>query len=148
MKRLLAIPIVVAALFSSAAFSQQTKTSVYLQSTTDDMVGKALAYEIRESIRKSSGLALADQDTDARFILRLVTIDPDKQSSPGMSTVYSAVYTMQTLHETPIEMYLTSSVGTCGRSRTESCARGLTATLDEESVKFRQLVRRYLEDKK
>lgn len=136
--------------FSSVAFAQQTpvKTSVYLQSTAEDRVGKTLSYEIREAIRRSAGLTLADQADDARFILRLVTIDPDNRDSPGISTVYSAVYTMQTLHDTPVEMYLSSSVGTCGRNRTESCARSLTAMVDEYAVDFRNLLRRVLEDKK
>lgn len=141
------LPLLVLFLAFGPAWAQQTpvKAAVYVQATAEDPVGRTLIYEVREAVRRSSGLALADRESDARFILRVVTIDPDSSTSPGISTVYSAVYTMQSLHEAPVEMYLTSTVGTCGSSRVESCARGMTATLDELVVEFRALLRNALD---
>lgn len=142
----LAALILLPAVFGHAAAQQAPlKAAVYVQGTAEDPVGRTLVYEVREAVRRSSGLALADRDSDARFILRIVTIDADKSSSPGISTVYSAVYTMRTLHETPVEMYLTNTVGSCGSSRVESCARRMTATLDEQAVEFRTLLRNVLD---
>lgn len=149
MKRhqILAVGIGLLAAYSPAITVAQSppRAAVYVQSAADDPVGRLLAYEIREAVRRSSGLSLADRETDARFILRLVTLDPDKERSPGISTVYSAVYTMHTLHDTPVEMYLDSYVGTCGSSRVESCGRRMTATLDEKASEFRALIRNMLD---
>lgn len=138
--------IVVAACWSIPAIAQQqARAAVYVQSSAEDPVGRLLAFEVREAVRRSSGLLLADRQADARFILRLVTLDPDRERSPGISTVYSAVYTMWTLHDAPVEMYLDSSVGTCGSSRVESCGRRMAATLDENASEFRAVIRNMLE---
>ena len=147
LKRILLLVLIVVAGHSVAVAQQQIRAAVYLQNNTDDPVGRLLAYEIREAIRRSAGLTLVDRDVDARFILRLVTIDPDRERSPGISTVYSAVYTVRTLHDTPIEMYLESSVGTCGSSRVESCGRRMAANLDEKATEFRALLRNALESR-
>lgn len=129
----------------AAAQQSSAKAPVYIQATAEDTVGKLLVYEVREVIRRSSGLALVDRDSDARFVLRVVTIDPDRSESPGLSTIYSAVYTVHTFHETPVEMYLTNVVGVCGSSRVESCARKMIATLDEQAVGLRTMLRNALD---
>ena len=127
------------------AQEQPARTSVYVQSTADDSIGRDLAYKIRETVRRSAGMTLADRANDARFILRLVTLDSDSKHSPGISTVYSAVYTMQTFHDSPVEMYLTSVVGTCGRSRVDSCARSITAEIDEQAINLRRMLKNMLD---
>ena len=145
LSRLAAFILLPAILGHAAAQEAPVKAAVYVQATAEDAVGRTLVYEVREAVRRSSGLALADRELDARFILRIVTIDPDSSRSPGISTVYSAVYTRRTLHETPVDMYLTNTVGTCGSSRVESCARRMTATLDEQAVEFRAMLRNVLD---
>ena len=120
---------------------QSGRAAVYVQSTSEDSVGRTLVYEIREAVRRSSGFTLVASSADARFVLRIVTLNPDNDSTRSVSTVYSAVYTLNTLHETPVEMYLTSVVGTCGTSRVANCARSLTATLDEQATLFQRILR-------
>lgn len=139
--RLMTIVLLPALIPHAAAQQASAKASVYVQATAEDAVGKLLVYEVREVVRRSSGLALVDHDSDARLILRVVTFDPNRSESPGLSTIYSAVYTVHTFHETPVEMYLTNVVGVCGSSRVESCARKMTATLDEQAVGLRTMLR-------
>ena len=135
------------ALLISPALGQEqpARASVYIHSSADDSIGRDLAYKIRETVRRSAGMTLADRANDARFILRLVTLDPDSKNSPGISTVYSAVYTMQTFHDSPVEMYLTNVVGTCGRSRVDFCARSITAEIDEQAINLRRMLKNVLE---
>jgi hypothetical protein len=116
--------------------------AVYLQNSSEDAVGRSLAYEIREALRRSTGFVLVDTEEDARLVLRLVTLDPDREQSPGLLTVFSAVYTARTYHEQPIEMYLTSSVGTCGRDRLSTCAQRRVAELDEWATQLRSMRRK------
>lgn len=132
-------------LVPAVAQEQQARVPVYVEASGDDLVGRDLAYQVRETIRLSAGLTLADRESDARFILRVVTLDPDSKDSAGLSTVYSAVYTMRTFHDFPVEMYKTSVVGTCGRNRVNSCARSITATLDEQAIDLRRMIRNVLE---
>lgn len=131
--------LVLTAIAATTASAQQA--GVYIDATSEDVVGKQLVFELREVIRRSASMTLADREQDARFILRLVTLDPDDGANARAMTVYSAVITMNTLHDTPIEMYLTNRVGTCGSRRTDSCAKRLAAALDEQAIAFRRLLR-------
>lgn len=131
---------------SCSTHAQQAQSAVYILATADDPVGRQIVYEMRELVRRSAGLRLADLASEARFTVRLVTLDPDENTaSSGISTVYSAVYTMRTLHETPVDMYLDNRVGTCGRNRVESCAKRMVAAIDEQAVQFRALLKSILE---
>jgi hypothetical protein len=136
----------IALLGAIQAFAQQVV--VYIDVTSSDPVGKQLTYELREAIRRSASMSLGDREADARFIMRLVTLDPNDGATAGVMTVYSAVITMMTMHKTPVEMYLDNRVGTCGMRRAEQCARRLVAALDEQVVDFRRIVRDAVEDRR
>ena len=120
------------------ASNANAQVSVWVNNSSDDAVGRQLAFELREGIRRSAAMELADRMQDGRLYIRLVTLDPDDE---GRRTVYSATLTMQTFHETPVEMYLTSLVGTCGRNRVAECSRGLMARVDEQATDLRRLLR-------
>lgn len=125
--------------------TRPAQAAVYVQSSGQDSIGQQLGYEVRETIRRSAGLVLADRSGDARLLLRLTTLDPDAANPPSVMTVYAAVFTVRTFHETPVEMYLTTVVGTCGTNRLEICARRLTAELDEQALDVRRQLRNALD---
>ncbi|HPB91811.1 MAG TPA: hypothetical protein PLD80_09920, partial [Rugosibacter sp.] len=94
---------------SSPAMAQM---KVYVQPSAQDAVGGRLAYAIKEGVRRSSGMSLADRDEDAALTVSIVTLDPDRNTQTSSTrTIYSVVWTVKTLHSTPIDMYLTNSVG-------------------------------------
>lgn len=134
---------------SALGVSGQTfaQTPVYLQATTPDAVGRQLVFELREALRRSAGMSLAERKQDALFYMRLVTLDPNNGSSAGYSTVYSAVITFQTFHTPPVEMYLTNYVGTCGQARISSCAQSLLAGVDAEAASVRAAIGELLDSK-
>jgi hypothetical protein len=134
---------------SALVVSSQTlaQTPVYLQATSPDSVGRQLVFELREALRRSAGLSLAERNQDALFYMRLVTLDPNNGSTAGYSTVYSAVITFKTFHTPPVEMYLTNYVGTCGQSRIASCAQSLLAGIDEEAASVRAAIGELLDSK-
>jgi len=141
---LTAYAVFLALLMCVLATKAHAQTAVYIQSTAPDIVGRQLVFELREAVRRSAALSLAEREQDARIYARIVTLDPDN-SGRGISTVYSAVITMQTFHETPVEMYLTSYVGSCGRLSVESCARSLLSDIDEVATNIRAMIRTMLD---
>lgn len=132
-------------LFLLAAGNAFSQVSIYVQATAKDSVGRQIVYELREGIRRSAAMDLADRAQDGRITIRIVTMDPD-DGSPGRQTVYSAVFTVQTFHSSPVEMYLTNYVGICGANRTASCAQGLVAIADEQATDLKGMLRDMAEE--
>ena len=126
----------------------QAQTAIYLETTVPDRVGRQLMFELREGLRRSAGLSLADRSQDARIHVRVVTLDPNEGASSGLMTVYSAVVTFRTFHDTPVDAYLTSYVGTCGSNRTSHCAQTLLAGIDEQASTMRAVLRNVLEQQR
>lgn len=125
-----------------ASFAQPAKVPVFVDALADDRVGKRLAYEVREGVRRSSSLSLTDIEDDAMYTLRLVTIDPEDPPR-GNSTVYSLVLTMRQREELmTIDAYIDNNVGVCGAQRVGSYAAGMVADLDEVAVRHRAVLRR------
>lgn len=130
--------LILAAFFiTSPQASAQSIGTVYVGATAKDSVGKQLIFATKEAIRRSAGLTLADTEDESRIQVHFVTIDPDSPER-GDRTIYSAVWTVKTLHATPVTMHLTHYVGLCGVSRVQSCAQDLLATTDEQMSKVRQ----------
>jgi len=128
MKHLIRLLLAGVIAYSSSALAQ---VNVYVDSTAPDSVGGRLSYRLKEGIRASAGMKLADTDAEALITARIVTLDPDANSAASSSrTIYSLVLTAKTMHETPVDMYLTSFVGLCGTKRVEECADGLVADTD------------------
>lgn len=129
------------ALVGAVAFPVHAQVKVFVSSTAPDSVGNRLAYAVKEAIRRSSGMQLADREEDALISLSIVTLDPDKNYNESNRTIYSAVWTVQTFHSTPVSMYLTNSVGICGTGRVSQCADGLAADTDAKISSVRSLIR-------
>ena len=117
------------------------QTQVWVDASAEDPVGRQLAFELREGIRRSAAMNLADRAQDGRIAVKLVTLDPDKSSGGGNRTIYSAVWTMQTFHQVPVEMFLANYVGLCGLQRTSSCAQGLVVITDEQVTDLRKMLK-------
>ena len=130
-------------LFMSPAFAQMR---VHVSSTAEDTVGNRLTFAIREGIRRSAAMTLVDREQDAFILVRIVTLDPDRNDTASSTrTIYSVVWTTKTLHDTPVEMYLTSSVGLCGARRVAQCADGLVADTDREASEVRGWLQNFLD---
>lgn len=127
LKRILIFFVVL--LFGATAFAQM---KVYVTHSGDDSAGTRLGYAIKEGIRRSAGMTLVNREQDGRIAIRIVTLDPDDRDSSGRRTIYSAVLTAETLHNTPVTMFLTTFVGICGVNRIQACADGLVAETDKQ----------------
>ena len=126
-----------ATLASPAHAEQKPRTPVYLMVKSPDPVGTRLVYALREQLRASRGLSLADDETDSFLQVSLVTIDPNNR---GRETVYSAVITVSQLGNPTAKLYWNNFVGVCGASRIKECANGLVAYIDKSSTDLRELL--------
>lgn len=129
--------IAISALFLGLSNPSLAQMSVYLGATADDSVGGRLVYAMKEKIRRSAGMTLVDRDQDGRIAVQIVTLDPDSSSGGGRRTIYSVVWLAKTFHETPIDMFLTNSVGLCGSNKVQECAEDLVADTDKQVTKVR-----------
>lgn len=119
--------------------------SLYLQNSTDDPVGKRLAYEVREQIARSARNKLVLVEEDAAFILRIVTLNPSETATN--QTIYSLVLTMkQFSKDDAFDLYLSSWVGHCGRDVVTSCAANLAANVDGEIQPITEVLVKALKD--
>ena len=138
-------PIVTAALVLTLSPTVTAQTPVYLGATAEDSVGSRLVYAMKEKIRRSAGITLVDRDQDGRIKVQIVTLDPDNGEYAGRRTIYSVVWTAKTFHDTPVDMFLTNSVGLCGTSRVQECADGLVADTDSQAARIRTLIQNAVE---
>jgi hypothetical protein len=131
--------------FASPSLAQ---VKIYVAATAPDSVGARLAYALKEGIRRSASMSLADRKQDGALWVIFVTLDPDKSQGGSDRTIYSAVWTMQTFHDVPVTMYLSSTVGLCGSKRVQECADSLAAETDEQVSIVRSWVQSALEQEK
>jgi hypothetical protein len=113
---------------------------VHVSATADDPIGKQLVYQLREGLRDSKGLILVDNMDESYVRLKIVTLDPDEKRGGGYQTVYSVVWTVRQF-DRDAEIYWTSYVGTCGESRTQTCAASLVSQTDEVAILVRRLLK-------
>ena len=131
---------------TAGAYAQ---TAIWVDAdTSDDYVGQRLAFALKEAVRGSSAMKVVDRPQDGSIYVRMLTMNPDKSNGGNLRTTYSITWTVQTLHSTPVEMYLTSTVGICGSDRVNSCAQNLAATTDEQASQVRRWVQNAVDSSK
>lgn len=135
---LLTLPLLLAALQASAQQKLPDPSKVAVDVTADDSVGLRLVYQIKELLRASKGMSLVPEE-ESGVQLHVVTLDPDDPDG-GLRTVYSIVWTIVDL--CGLQAYWTSTVGTCGGSKVESCAASIVATTDKVVTEIQDIHRK------
>ncbi len=127
--------------FSVTASAQEGKSylPVHLFSQCDnDSVGQRLAYKVREGLRRSSSMKVADSYGDSVIQMSLVCLDPSAGESGSVSRYSYSITFLNT--KGYYDYQLTHGVGTCGTRRVEECADGLVADIDSEVGKLKQRI--------
>lgn len=109
---------------------------VYVEHSGEDRVGVAVAYELREQLRRSAGYPLVADAAEAGIWIILISLDnrcPD--ISAGSTASVSATYIVNNQQRA----YLTGSLHQVGRNKTEAVARTLAAELDRQVHIYRRL---------
>jgi hypothetical protein len=119
--------VTMALLFVQSAHAKEDRLPVSVDATADDMVGRRLVYKVKEELRRSASMRLVDSDeTGIHLVLVTLPRDPDR---PSLSTVFSAVWTVE--YDSIYPAYITSMVGYCGSDTVESQAESLVAETDK-----------------
>ena len=115
----------------TANAQEKSYLPVHLFSQCDnDTVGQRVAYRVREGLRRSSSMKVADSYGDSVIQMSLVCLDPP-QGESGVVSRYS--YSITFLNTKGYYDYqLTHGVGNCGSSRVDECADSLVANIDKE----------------
>lgn len=132
----LTLPLLLAALQASAQQKLPDPSRVAVSVTADDSVGLRLVYQIKELLRASKGMSLVPEE-ESGVQLHVVTLDPDDPDG-GLRTVYSITWTAI---GRGLQVYWTSTVGTCGGSKVESCAASIVATTDKVVTEIQDIHR-------
>jgi hypothetical protein len=109
----------------------QQKIAVEVDYTSSDNIGPRLAYQIKEHVRKSTGLRLTNSN-EPRLILYIV--------SAAISELASAVgYTITIRGQSrPEEIYLISGVVVCGTNRIAEVSELIMSNIDKQADYFRK----------
>jgi hypothetical protein len=115
--------------------SAQSKIAVAIHQSGDDLVGKAVAYEVREAVSRSARYALVEEDA-AWFVVRIVSID-ESDEHPGHSSSMAVIYTAanmlpldKTNPQTVLPIYVSGSVFQSGSSKSAKTATDIVAEFD------------------
>ncbi len=126
--------------YAATTNAQESKSylPVHLFSQCDnDSVGQRIAYKIREGLRRSSSMKVADSYTESVVQMSLVCLS----SSGDNSSVSRYSYSITFLNTKGYYDYqLTHGVGYCGSQRVDECADGLVADIDSEVEKLKQRI--------
>lgn len=139
-----AVLIVIAAPASGQLKSQSKPVPVFVSQSGKDAVGQALAYAVREELRRSEGYEVAVA-RDALFTIGIVSLDAAlRDDDEGHWSAVAVTYTMTNLFpyvasnpQTWYQIYLTTTVLTVGRNRVDAVAKNIVADLDSEVQGYR-----------
>ena len=104
----------------------------------NDTVGQRMAYKIREGLRRSSSMKVADSYGDSVIQMSLVCLDPSTGESGTVSRYSYSITFLNT--KGYYDYLLTHGVGNCGTRRVDECADGLVADIDSEVGALRKRI--------
>jgi len=109
------------------------KVPIYLQASAEDEVGAMYVNKLRAALESSSGYRRAVAVTDAKFVIAIVTMDPNEAqlgSGAGNSTV--AAVTLQLQNSTGLNYIVYSWVLVANRDKVDSLATDLFTAIDTQ----------------
>lgn len=117
------------------------RLSVTVLHTGDDLVGRSVAYYVREELSRSSRFRLGSDENDIVQIL-LSTVDPDAAiQQGGRRTAIAVVYTMNNVGgDSPVghrPAFLTGQVIVCGSDVADVTGRDIVASIDRAFEVFK-----------
>lgn len=109
------------------------KVPIFLQASAEDAVGAMYVDKLREALESSSGYRRAITVADAKFVIAIVTMDPNEAelgSGAGNSTV--AAVTLQLQNSVGLNYIVYSWVLVANRGKVDSLATDLFGAIDTQ----------------
>lgn len=110
------------------AAEPRPRVPVFLDDQCDpDLVGKRVAYHVREGLNRSTTMAAAGKYLDSVIQLSLVCLEPEGDEKGSVSRYsYAVTFLNRKGH---YDYLLTHGVGTCGTRRVTDCAENIVVAL-------------------
>jgi hypothetical protein len=125
--------------FITCATPAMAQVKVIVDATTEDDVGKQLAFAFKEQIRQSATFAETYDETKAVLGANLVTLDVDEGSTRSQTqTVYSLTLVIK--RNDGFDNFITSYVGKCGASVVSSCASRMLLNMGVQLEELRAAI--------
>lgn len=113
----------------TSANAQDGKSYVYLYNQCDnDTVGQHIAYKVREGIRRSISMTIADSYEDSAIPVGLICKDPSASDKGNISYFSYSIRLRNT--KGYYDYHLTHGILNCGANRVDQCADTLVAVID------------------
>lgn len=137
---------ILTALLSLATSAQVSAApaKIFVEATTNDSIGQAIAYDLREKINSSSLYTITYSRDEALFVISLVTTDAET----GHTAAYSAALLMPPFDGKGFDYFITERVGYCGKDVSASCAAGILSSFDGAMSQVIEEFRKVLKDRK
>lgn len=122
-----------AAVDSNTPSAAVERTPIFLQTDAQDAVGAAYVTRLRNALQTSSTFRAVANPADARFIVGIVTMDPNEAeagAAPGRATV--AAVTLQRENAPGLNQFVYSWVLVAKPDKVDSLATELLAAVDQE----------------
>lgn len=114
--------------FLQINLSSQVK--IYVDHSGADLIGRRLAFQIKEVINNSSSMTTTYLKSDATIIINLITMEDF--NSEGYLSIYSVSWLTHNSEGCVFNyVFLSSTIGYTGTERVNECAEGLVADTDK-----------------
>lgn len=114
--------------FLQINLSSQVK--IYVDHSGEDLVGRRLAFQIKEAINNSSSMTTTYLKSDALLIINLTTMED--YNSKGYLSIYSVSWLAHNSEGSVFNyVFLSTVIGYTGTERVNECAEGLVADTDK-----------------
>jgi hypothetical protein len=130
-------------LFALQGAFGQTKLPIYVQSQGTDVVGKGVAFSLREAIRRSASYELADDEAETVLHVGVISVEAETGRSSVISFVGSA--TVAPCGDRHLFLHRLLKVGL---GRADEAGKQILVDLDDAwAAAKREMKRRHDEDK-
>lgn len=127
LKRLLLLVLATLTVAGSAHAQPEDVLPIRVIDSADDMTGRTLVYRIKEEIRRSAGMRIAQGDENG--IVMIISTLPKDRDHPNVATIYQVVWLLR-VPDAILSYYLDDTFGYCGSDVVDSSARNLVASTD------------------
>ncbi len=127
------VPLLISWPAPARAQPQAPKLAIHVTHEGPDRIGRALAYTLREEVRKSAGYELVQAPEGAAVAVRLASVDAVPGGSAERASAVSVVHTRWGGPSGPDQIFVASEILLVGGGELELAARSVLARVEERS---------------
>lgn len=120
--------------------------SLFIDATTEDLVGQEFLTSLRDTIQSSPRYQVVLNNNQSFFQLKIVTLNPSNTTSQT-STIYSVVLTSFVPNASSLNYYMSNWVGICAEEKVSFCAHQIFSAADGIMTPFLEAILKAIQKK-